>query len=314
MPSLKKSDLHKRVATVREFNRFYTQKIGVLHEGLLESQFSLTEVRILYELYHGQNLTASDLCRDLAIDPGYLSRILSAFQKQKLIAKTPSAQDARQHILSLTDKGRAAFEPLNARSEKEVAAMLKPLSLDEQNKLIQSINVVQQLLDSSRTKNTAAYVLREHQPGDMGWIIHRQAVLYNQEYNWDEKFEALIAEIAAKFMLNFDAQKEHCWIAEVNDAIVGSVFVVKESDEVAKLRLLYVEPHARGLGIGRRLVQECIKFARQRGYQKMTLWTNDILHSARRIYEQAGFQLVLEEQHYSFGQHLTGQNWELKLT
>ena len=306
------TDLEQRVHTVRRFNRFYTKQIGVLQEGLLQSPFSLTEVRVLYELAHRDKLTASELGKELGLDTGYLSRILRRFAKQGLVAKNPSELDGRQYHLSLTEQGRAAFAPLNQRSHDEVAAMLRGLSPADQIRLVKAMGTVEALL-GGRRDSSEPYLLRPHQPGDMGWVIHRQAVLYAQEYGWDESFEALVAEIAATFIRDFDPKRERCWIAERDGEIVGSVFLVKQSDEVAKLRLLYVEPQARGLGIGRRLVSECIRFARQKGYRRITLWTNDVLHAARRIYQDAGFRLVQEERHRSFGHDLVGQNWDLDL-
>jgi DNA-binding MarR family transcriptional regulator/GNAT superfamily N-acetyltransferase len=305
------SEFARRVEAVRRFTRFYTRQIGVLHEGLLNSPFSLAEARVLYELAHRDMPTAAELGTELGLDAGYLSRILRGFVKNGLLAKTPSEQDGRQRFLALTAKGRKAFAPLDRRSRDEVGAMLADLAPAEQARLIEAMRTVETLL--GRKTAPPAYVLRPHRPGDIGWVIHRHAALYAQEYGWDESFEALVAEIGAKFIRDFDIRRERCWIAERDGDIVGSVFLVKQSDTVAKLRLLIVEPAARGLGIGHRLVDECIRFARQAGYRQLTLWTNDILVAARRIYEAAGFRLVLEEKHRSFGHDLVGQNWELDL-
>jgi DNA-binding MarR family transcriptional regulator/GNAT superfamily N-acetyltransferase len=305
------SGFARRVEAVRRFTRFYTRQIGVLHEGLLNSPFSLAEARVLYELAHRDMPTAAELGTELGLDAGYLSRILRGFVKDGLLAKTPSEQDGRQRFLALTAKGRKAFAPLDRRSRDEVGAMLADLAPAEQARLIEAMRTVETLL--GRETAPPAYVLRPHRPGDIGWVIHRHAALYAQEYGWDESFEALVAEIGAKFIRDFDIRRERCWIAERDGDIVGSVFLVKQSDTVAKLRLLIVEPAARGLGIGHRLVDECIRFARQAGYRQLTLWTNDILVAARRIYEAAGFRLVLEEKHRSFGHDLVGQNWELDL-
>jgi DNA-binding MarR family transcriptional regulator/N-acetylglutamate synthase-like GNAT family acetyltransferase len=304
--------LDRRIEAVRSFNRFYTKQVGVLQEGLLESDFSLTEVRVLYELAHRENLTASEILKDLGLDRGYLSRILASFEQRGLIAKKTSKTDSRQCDLSLAARGRKALAPLEKRSQKEVAAMLGTLPAPEQNRLVQAMQTIQSLL-GPKAENKVSYILRPHRPGDMGWIIHRHGVLYSQEYGWDESFEGLVAEIAAKFIQNFDSRRERCWIAEKDGGIIGCVFLVQQSEEVAKLRLLLVEPSARGLGIGKRLVQECIRFAREAGYQTMTLWTNDILHAARHIYQQEGFRLVQQERHHSFGHDLVGQNWELTL-
>lgn len=306
------SDFARQVEAVRRFTRFYTRQIGVLHEGLLNSPFSLAEARILYELAHRQNPTASELGKDLGLDAGYLSRILRGFSRDGLLAKTPSKLDGRQSLLALTAKGREAFAPLDRGSRDEVGAMLGDLTPTEQTRLIAAMRDVENLLGRPAAPS-APYVLRPHRPGDIGWVIHRHAALYAEEYGWDESFEALVAEIGAKFIRDFDARHERCWIAERDGEIVGSVLLVKQSDAVAKLRLLIVEPAARGLGIGHRLVDECIRFARQAGYRQITLWTNDILVAARRIYEAAGFHLVQEEKHHSFGHDLVGQNWELDL-
>ncbi|HZH50738.1 MAG TPA: bifunctional helix-turn-helix transcriptional regulator/GNAT family N-acetyltransferase [Microvirga sp.] len=302
----------EQIAAVRAFSRFYTRQIGLLEEGLYRSQFSLTEVRVLYELAHREGLTASDLVRDLGLDAGYLSRLLKKFEARGLLTRTASVEDARQAVLALTDAGHEAFAPLNQASHDQIAAMLDRLSPHERERLVQAMGQVQRLLGGA-PEPRVPYILRPPRPGDMGWIVHRQAVLYAAEYGWDETFEALVAEIAAAFVRNFDPKRENCWIAEREGEVVGSVLVVRQSDEVAKLRLLYVEPSARGLGIGRRLVDECIRFARHKGYRTLTLWTNDVLVSARRIYEVAGFRLVEEERHHSFGKDLVGQNWNLDL-
>ena len=305
-------DVKRRVDAVRSFNRFYTKQIGVLHEGLLGSPYSLTEVRVLYELAHREQPTAAELGKELGLDAGYLSRILRGFEKRGLIARVRSRTDGRQSLLSLTADGKKAFAPLNARSHDEVAGMLGRLSAAEQDRLIGAMRAIEVLL-GARPEPKVPYLLRPHQPGDMGWIIHRHGALYAQEYGWDETFEALVAEIAAKFIQNFDPKRERCWIAEREGEIVGSVFLVRRSKTVGKLRLMYVEPKARGLGIGSRLVEECIRFARQAGYRKMVLWTNSVLAAARHIYEKAGFRLVHEEPHHSFGHDLVGETWELKL-
>ncbi|WP_104202860.1 bifunctional helix-turn-helix transcriptional regulator/GNAT family N-acetyltransferase [Billgrantia saliphila] len=301
--------LDERAGIVRSFNRFYTRQIGVLHEHLLESRFSLTEVRILYELAHRPLLTSSDLCRELGLNAGYVSRVLKGFETQGLITRSPSPSDRRAAQLQLTDLGRATYMPLDEASQSEVVAMLKRLSEPEQQQLIDAMNQIKSLLSEADSN----YVLRDPQPGDMGWIVHRQAVLYAQEYGWSSEYEALIAEIAAKFLRDFDPRAERCWIAERNGRVVGSVFVVKENETTAKLRLLYVDPSARGLGIGGRLVDECLKFARQVGYEKMVLWTNSVLTGARRIYERAGFELIDEAPHHSFGKDLIGQVWSREL-
>ncbi|KSV75157.1 bifunctional helix-turn-helix transcriptional regulator/GNAT family N-acetyltransferase [Sinorhizobium sp. Sb3] len=295
-----------RALTVRRFNRFYTRLIGLLHEHLLASAFSLTEVRILYELAHRPALTATDLCRELGLDAGYLSRVIAGFEKKGLVEKTRSPADGRVAQLELTGAGRATFQPLEDASQREVVAMLEKLSVPEQRQLVAAMGEIESLL---RDERTPGYILRDPQPGDMGWIIHRQGALYAQEYGWSTEFEALVAEIIVKYMRDYDPASDRCWIAEKDGKVVGSVFLVRHDATTAKLRLLYVEPSARGLGIGRRLVEECMRHARFQGYRRMVLWTNAGLDAARHIYEKAGFALIEEEQHHSFGKDLTGQTW-----
>ena len=306
------SDFDRHVGAVRRFNRFWTRQIGVLQDGYLESPFSLTEVRVLYEFAHREETTASELSKELGLDAGYLSRILRSFEERGLIGKKSSEADGRRSILWLTEQGREAFGTLDTRSHDEVGAMLGGLSPAKQGRLVEAMRTIEGLL-GDQPELKVSYLLRPHQPGDMGWIVHRHGVLYAREYGWDERFEALVAEIVAEFIKQYDPKRERCWIAERDGEIVGSVFLVKQSEEVAKLRLLLVEPSARGLGIGRRLVQECVRFAKQTGYGKVTLWTNDVLRAARRNYEEAGFRLVHEEPHHSFGHDLVGQTWELGL-
>jgi DNA-binding MarR family transcriptional regulator/GNAT superfamily N-acetyltransferase len=306
------------VAAVRAFNRFYTRQIGLLQQGLLDSRFSLTEARVLYELAHRDRTTATEIGDALGLDAGYLSRILRRFDKDGLIAKSRDTEDGRRSHLALTAAGREAFAGLDAASRREIGAMLDRLDRGDQRRLVGCMNAIEGLLAAPRDGPTP-YVLRLHQPGDMGWVIGRHGALYAEEYGWDETFEGFCAEIAAAFLRDFDPRRERCWIAEVDGEPVGSVFLVAQpegkgkSKTVAKLRLLIVDPKARGLGIGKRLVEECIRFARRVGYKKITLWTNDILHAARGIYEQAGFVLVDEAPHHSFGVDLVGQNWELAL-
>jgi len=301
-----------RIAAVRRFNRFYTQRIGVLREGLLDSQFSLTEARVLYELAHRERSVASELGRDLGLDPGYLSRILRGFQRRGLIERAPSPADRRRQHLSLTGTGRAAFAPLDARSREGAGDLLRRLGAQRQTRLVAAMRDIERLL-AAEASSDPPYVLRPHRPGDMGWVTARHGALYAAEYGLDARFEALVAEIVAGFINNFDPARERCWIADRGGEPVGSVFLVKQSDEVAKLRLLLVEPAARGLGIGRRLVEECVGFAREAGYRKLTLWTNSVLVAARHVYEVAGFRLVEAEPHHSFGRDLVGENWELDL-
>ncbi len=309
---MRRDELETRIEAVRRFNRFFTRRIGVLREGLLHTPYTLTEARILFEIAHRDEPTASELSRELGLDPGYLSRMLSRLERRGLIEKTPSESDARRRLLSLTPEGTDAFSVLDARSREEVAEMLEGLSGGEQRHLLEAMRTIESILDKG-FKYSEPFFLRTHEPGDMGWVVHRHGVLYAREYGWDERFEALVAQIVADFINDYDPARERCWIAEMNGERVGCVFVVKASDKVAKLRLLLVEPEARGLGLGSRLVEECIRFARSRGYQTLTLWTNSVLDAARHIYEEHGFKLVEEEEHHSFGQDLVGQNWELAL-
>jgi len=304
--------LNQRIEDLRRFNRFYTKKIGVLHQGLLNSPFSLTEVRVLYELAQRKNLTPSQLSKDLGLDAGYLSRILRSFEKRRMIDKKPSKTDGRQILLDLTKRGQEVFAPLNARASDEIRAIINDLSEAEQNRLMQAMQTIERLL-GAQPENRASYLLRPYQPGDMGWVVHRHGVLYAQEYGWDEQFEALVASIVAKFIQHYEPKRERCWIAEKEGEIVGSVFLLKQSKTVAMLRLLLVEPKARGVGIGTRLVSECQRFARYAGYRKIRLWTNNILIAARHIYEKAGFRRIHEDPHHSFGHDLVGETWELKL-
>jgi DNA-binding MarR family transcriptional regulator/N-acetylglutamate synthase-like GNAT family acetyltransferase len=301
-----------RITAVRRFNRCYTQKIGVLGERLLDSPFSLTEARILYELAHRERPTASELCRELDLDPGYLSRILGGFRRHGLLVRAASDTDRRQIHLSLSDAGQAASAPLDKRSRDEIAALLARLPEPEQRRLVAAMAEIERLLAPASAPREP-YLLRPPVPGDIGWVISRHGALYAQEYGFDWRFEALVAEIAARFVAEFDPRRECCWIAERDGEPVGSVFLVKESEQIAKLRLLLVEPAARGLGIGARLVAETIRFARRSGYQKITLWTQSLLVAARHIYETAGFRLVASEPHHSFGHDLVGEHWELAL-
>src|SRR5215472_9210760 len=306
-----RQNIDLQVSAIRAFNRFYTRKIGVV-DGMASSPFSLAEARVLYELAHREQPTATDIRKELGLDAGYMSRILHEFERRKLVTRQRSKTDERQKFLSLTTRGRRAFAPLDQRSNRDVAAMLEELSPAARKQLVDAAQSMRGLLGDKPEPKTP-YLLRQHEPGDMGWIVHRQAILYAEEYGWDETYEALAAEIVAQFIRNYDPKRERCWIAERDGARVGAVFVAKASEEVAKLRLLHVEPEARGLGIGKRLVEECVLFARQAGYQKMTLWTQSILHAARRIYEQVGFRVSREEQHHSFGKDLTAEIWDLDL-
>ncbi len=301
-----------RISAVRRFNRLFTRQIGVLREGLLHSPYSLTEARIIFEFANRSNLTASDLGNELGLDAGYLSRILNKLEQQNLIEKTRSYNDRRQRLISLTSEGQNAFSLLDSRSSDEVSEMLNELSEGDQIRLIDAMHTIESILEHG-FKYAEPFYLRHYEAGDMGWVIYQHGLLYNQEYGLDESFEALVAQICADFINNFDPQKERCWIAEMQGEQVGSIFCVKASKNVAKLRLLLVDPKARGLGLGTRLVKECIRFARRSGYKKLTLWTNDVLVEAIHIYEKNGFKLVEEEPHHSFGHDLIGQNWDLML-
>ncbi len=305
---------HSNVQAIRQFNRFYTRQIGVLQEGLLNSAFSLTEVRVMYELAHRERPTASEICDALQLDRGYLSRMLRRFVKSGLVEKLPSAKDGRETLLRLTRRGQSEFARLDELSNQQVSAMLDKIGRPQQTKLVAAMETIQGLLgETTAVPHSGAIILRGHQPGDMGWVVHRHGVLYAEEYGWDERFEALVAEIAAHFIQHLDPKRERCWIAERDGEIVGSVFLVKKSKTTAKLRLLLVEPKARGLGIGRRLVDECVRFARQSGYKKITLWTQSILGAARHIYKQAGFRIVARQRNDSFGRRLVAETWDLQL-
>ena len=305
-------DLYRRIEAVRRFNRFYTQQIGVLQERLLKSPFSLAEGRLIYELAHREKTTATELRTQLGLDAGYLSRLLQGLKNRGLIDRQVSRADGRQNLLSLNERGKKAFATIHVRSRNEIGGMLGKMSPSDQNRLVKAMDTIEELL-GARPEPKAPYLLRPHQPGDMGWVVHRHGVIYSEEYRWDEQFEALVAGIVSKFIQKYDPKKERCWIAEKDGENVGSVFLVKRSTRIAKLRLLLVDPKARGLGIGNRLVDECVRFARQAGYRKIVLWTNHVLLAARHIYEKAGFRLVHEEPHHSFGHDLIGETWELVL-
>lgn len=301
-----------QVATVRRFSRFYTRRIGALDRDFLESEFSLTEVRVLFELRQRQSTTASAVGDELGLDAAYLSRLIRDFEKRGLLTRTRSRTDRRQAILRLTAKGRRVFDALDARQHAVVTEMIAPLPHATRREVVRSMARIERLLDATPTREPS-YTLRDLRPGDIGWVVHRHGALYHREYGWDETFEALVADIVAQFVKHRDARRERCWIAETAGEIVGSIFCVKKSKTVAKLRLLYVEPTAREMGIGTRLVDECIRFARAAGYRRLVLWTQSVLGEARRVYERAGFQLVTEEPHHSFGADLVAQTWELRL-
>jgi DNA-binding MarR family transcriptional regulator/GNAT superfamily N-acetyltransferase len=307
------------IAAFRRFNRHYTRFIGTLQEGLLDTPYSLSEARVLYELATRRRPFAKEIAQELSMDAGYLSRILSKFQEAGLLKRAASPEDGRQTYLTLTREGRGAFRNLNARSDRQARSMLGGLASASRSNLIRSMRVIEEVLDTNaeakQQSNAKLFTLRSHSPGDMGWVVHREGALYAQEYGWDERFEALAAHVVADFIDRFDPACERCWMAERDGESLGHIFLVKhpERDGVAKLRLLLVEPSARGMGVGHALVAECVRFARETGYRKITLWTQSILTAAHRIYQRAGFHLVSEEPHHSFGKDLIAQTWELDL-
>lgn len=299
------TSLMARAEAIRRFNRFYTRQIGALREHLLQAEFSLSESRILYELGTSAGLTSAELCQMLGLDAGYLSRIISGFEKKGLIGKTRSPSDARALLIQLTDVGKTVLASLEQAAREEVMAMLQGMPESRQEQLTQAMQQVQSLL----ADNDSSYLLRDPRAGDMGTVVQQQAELYTREYGWNSEFEALVAEIVARFLREFDPSGERCWIAEKDGKVIGSVFVVRHDESTAKLRMLYVDASARGLGIGNRLVEETLRFARQAGYKRMILWTTSILTDARKLYQRAGFQLVEEEPVHSFGKDLVSQTW-----
>jgi DNA-binding MarR family transcriptional regulator/N-acetylglutamate synthase-like GNAT family acetyltransferase len=312
------ADLEQRVQAVRRFNRLYTRRIGVLQDGYLRSPFSLAEARVLYELAHTERATATELAGQLELDPGYLSRIVGGFVKQGLVDRTRSERDAREAWLTLTSHGRDVFETLDADARAQIGALLAALSDDEQQRLVSSLQRIEGVLGERQAlpkwgPADVGYTLRSHRPGDIGWVVERHGALYAEEYGFDTDFEALVASIVAKFIQHLDPERERCWIAERDGQRVGCVFLVRASKTIGKLRLFLVEPDARGLGIGHRLVDECIRFARSAGYRKMRLWTQSNLLAARHIYERVGFRLIEEEPHHSYSQDLVAETWELRL-
>ena len=306
------AELEQRIDAVRSFNRFYTKRIGVLNDGYLHSEFSLAEVRVLYELAHRERCTATELARELGLDGGYLSRMLHGFLARGLLDRTKSARDGRESWLSLTQAGRDVLEPLERTARDQIGALLSSLSEAAQARVVAALNQIQTLLADGPADNTRV-ALRAHRSGDLGWVVQRHGVLYAQEYGFDEHFEALVASIVAKFVEHHDPSRERCWIAERDGEPLGCVFLVKASPRVGKLRLFLVEPEARGLGIGRRLGDELIGFARSVGYRKIRLWTQSNLLAARHVYARAGFIKVDQEPHHSFSQDLVAETWELRL-
>ena len=301
---------NNRIDAIRRFNRFYTRRIGALQPQYLSSPYSLPQARVLYELGQRGECTASELGTDLDLDLGYLSRLVQGLKRNGLVLGEAAKEDARRVRLTLTTQGRKAYKQLDARSRDEVGAMLAKMGASEQTRLVDALQAVEGVLEK---KKDGQVTLRAHRPGDMGWVIGAHGRIYAAEYGWDERFEALVAEIAAQFIHEFDRQRERCWIAELNGEPVGCVFLVKKSRTVAKLRLLIVEPKARGIGLGRRLVDECVAFAREKGYRKLVLWTQSNLVAARNIYKATGFKRVQRQVHQDFGVKLTGEYWELAL-
>ena len=313
----KPTDRKRRTAAVRRFNRFYTRQIGVLRKTFLDSSYSLGEARVLYEIASGGAPTASAISRALDLDPGYLSRVLRSFEKRGLIQRRVSASDARQSHLVLSAHGRKSFAPLERRSQRDTEAMLGRLAPAQQTQLIAAMNTIETLLggeaEASGPVGARRYRLRAPAPGDFGWIVRRHAELYTEEYGWRSPFEGVCAQIVADFVNDFDPKRERCWIAEIDGEGVGTVMLVKDKPGVARLRLLLVDPKARGLGLGARLVDECIRFARRAGYRKITLWTHSVLTAARHIYEKAGFRLMRSEPHKSWGRPVVSEYWDLEL-
>jgi len=306
----------QQIAAVRRFNRYYTRQIGVLRKTFLDSPYSLGEARVLYEVASRRAPTASDIARSLDLDAGYLSRVLRNFERRGLIRRQPSSKDARQSHLTLTARGQKSFTPLDARSQRDTAAMLAKLEPADRARLIAAMTAIEGLLGGAPAAEAAPqrnYILRPPRPGDFGWIVKRHAELYAQEYLWREPFEGVCAQIVADFVNKYDASRERCWIAESNGENVGTVMLVNEGDGVARLRLLLVEPKARGLGIGARLTDEAVRFARGAGYRKITLWTHSVLTAARHIYQGAGFKLMRSEEHQSWGQPVVSEHWDLEL-
>ncbi len=302
------------IAAFRQFNRMYTRFIGTLQEGFLDTEFSLAEGRVIYELATRTAPKANEIAEALGIDPGYLSRLLGKFERAGLLKRKASKEDGRSTDLGLTQRGKAAFQKLNALADEQARRILTELPPREATQLVRSMRSIEDILVKPE-RSRPAYVLRSHRIGDMGWVVSREGAVYAEEYGWDGTFEALVARIVADFLTNFDATRERCWIAEADGQSVGHIFLVKHPEEAqtAKLRLLFVEPSVRGMGLGHVLVKECIRFARTAGYRKIVLWTQSILVAAHRIYEKAGFQLAKEEPHHSFGKDLMGQTWELEL-
>jgi len=316
-----------QIARVRAFNRDYTRRIGVLSEGLLDSPYSLTEVRVMYEIAHRSGVTAGELAAELDLDRGYLSRMLKGFETKKLLVRTPAPEDGRRQHLRMTPAGLRVFAPLEKRSQEQVRGMLSALDEERRRILLEAMDKIQNALGNKSSSGKSQpeksqpekgdlarqLTLRSHRPGDMGWVVQRHGEIYHQEYGWNEEFEALVAEITAEFVRKLDVTRERCWIAEHDGRRVGCIFLVAKDATTAKLRLLLVDPDARGLGVGRKLVAECVRFARATGYRKIVLWTQETLTAARHLYTEAGFVKTAREPHRSFGHDLIGETWEREL-
>ncbi len=307
-----KNQLHEDTVLFRRFNRFYTKQIGLLSQGLLKTRFPLIQARVLYELAQQNQTTASALVSKLDIDPGYLSRILSAFERDRLLRKQRSASDFRQRILTLTKKGQRSFAELDERSRRDAEKILQDLTAEDRHRLLHAMQTIESILDTGPNR-PASFLLRPYRPGDIGWIIHRHGAIYAEEYDFDETFEALVAEILVKFIRDHHPKREGLWIAEQEGERIGSVMIVDAGDQTAQLRLLIVEPKARGQNVGKRLIDECIIFSKRNRYRKIKLWTQSNLLEARHLYMKAGFKMVSESPHQSFGQNLTAEIWELSL-
>ncbi len=309
------ASLASDIAAFRSFNRLYTRFIGTLQEGLLDTPYTLGEARVLYELATRPSPMASEIAAALGLDPGYLSRLLAGFQRAGLLRRKTSTEDGRSTLITLTPRGRAVFKKLNTLSDLQARAILAPLAHHDRTRLIHAMRTIEDILEGPGRGARPLCVLRPHRIGDMGWVISREGALYAEEYGWDQSFETLVARIVADFLANFDPDRERCWIADADGRSLGHIFLVRHPDrpDTARLRLLLVEPSARGMGLGHTLVNECLRFARTAGYRKVVLWTQSILAAAHRIYQAAGFRLVQEEPHHSFGKDLIGQTWELNL-
>lgn len=312
--SMPNSDITVDAAAFRQFNRVYTRFIGTVTEQFLHTQYSLAEGRVLYELATRPQPRAKAIAEALGLDAGYLSRILTRFEKAGLVSRRTAKADNRASDLVLTAKGRAAFRTLYTRAEKQARQALEQMPPPARAQFIGAMRTIENIVQPGESASRP-FTLRTHRPGDMGMVVALEGAGYVEQFGWDGTFEALVARIVADFLAHYDAARERCWIAEVDGRHVGHVFLVRHPDEpgTAKLRLLYVDPSARGLGLGQALVAECVQFARVSGYGRITLWTQSILQSAHRIYQGAGFRLVREEPHRSFGKDLTGQTWELDL-